>query len=147
MRQHSRYGSLKMISTDIQSGAMMIREGFALPDSAHLESRTYSSTWRSLTGVDSFALDRKLRGAGLHLFFIAGELKVIELGWGANAVRRGIKRILAGGRKLNLNCMQIKQVTSARLLGIPYVAIHACSHHIQKDSVLQSNAERRLKAA
>jgi hypothetical protein len=134
-----------MISTDIQSGTMMIREGFLLPDSAHLESRTYSTTWRSLTGVDSFALDRKLRGAGLHLFFIAGELKVVELGWGASAIRRGIKRILAGGRRLNLNCMQIKQVTPAHLLGIPYVAIHACSHHIQKDSVLESNAERKLE--
>jgi hypothetical protein len=135
----------EMVSTDIQSGAMMIREGFLVPDSAHLQSRSYSRTWRSLIGVDGFALDQKLREAGLHLFFIAGELKVIELGWGARATRRGIKRILAGGRKLNLNCMQIRQITSARFLGIPYVAIHACSHHIQKDSVLESNAERKLE--
>jgi hypothetical protein len=131
--------------TDIQSGAMMIREGLFLPDSAHLESRSYSNTWRSIVGLDSFAFDRKLRAAGLHLFFIAGELKVIELGWGPSAMRRGTERILARGRNLNLNCMQIKQVSSARFLGIPYVAIHACSHHIQKDAVLESNAERKLE--
>jgi hypothetical protein len=135
----------EMVSTDLQPGAMMVREGFLLPDSAHLQTRSYSSTWRSLIGVDGFALDQKLREAGLHLFYIAGELKVVELGWGASATRRGMNRILAGGSKLNLNCMQIKQVTSARFLGIPYVAIRACSHHIQKDSVLESKAERTLE--
>jgi len=77
-----------MLSTDIQPGAMMIREGLLLPGSAHLESRSYSNTWRTMVGVDSFALDRKLRAAGMHLFFIAGELKVIELGWGAAASSR-----------------------------------------------------------
>lgn len=120
----------------------MIREGFLLPDSAQIESLSYSNTWRILAGLDSFSLDRKLRAAGWHLFFIAGELKVIELGWGASAVRRGMKRILSKGRKSNLNCMQITQVRHARL-GLPYFAIRAYSFHIQKDAVLESNAERK----
>lgn len=124
---------------------MMIREGFFLPDSAHLESRPYSNTWRSIVGLDSFAFDRELRTAGLHLFFIAGEVKVIELGWGASAIRRGMKRILTGGRKRNLNCMEITQVSSAQFLGIPYVAIHASSFHVQKGAVLKTNAERKLE--
>ncbi len=138
-------GGFVIVTTSIQSGTMIIREGFLLPDSAHLESRSYSTAWRSMVGVDKFALDRKLRAAGLHLFFIAGELKVIELGWGRTAIGRGIKRILTRGRKLALNCMEITQVSSARFLGIPYVAIHACSFHIQKDAVLRSNAERKLE--
>jgi hypothetical protein len=133
------------MSTDIQSGAMLIREGFLLPDSAQLQGRSYSSTWRHLIDMDSFALERKLRMAGLHLFFIAGELKIIELGWGASAIRRGVKKLLTGGRKRNLNCIEITQVRSAQFLGIPYVAIHAYSRHIQKGSVLKSNAERKLE--
>ena len=76
----------------------MIREGLLLPDSAHLESRGYSTTWRTVVGGDSFAFDRKLRAVGLHLFFIAGELKAIELGWGAAALRRGVNRVLERGR-------------------------------------------------
>jgi hypothetical protein len=135
----------EIVTTSIQSGAMMIREEFLLPDSADLESRSYSTAWRSVVGVDNFALDRKLRAAGLHLFCIAGELKVIELGWGRTAIGRGIKRVLTRGRKLDLNCMEIKQISSARFLGVPYVAIHARSFHIQKDAVLQSNAERKLE--
>jgi hypothetical protein len=133
------------MSTDIQSGAMLIREGFLLPESAQLKSRSYSRAWRSMVGLDSFAFDRELRASGLHLFFVAGESKVIQLGWGANAIRRGIKRILSMGRKLDLNCMQIKQVTSSRFLGIPYVAVHGARFHIQKNAVLQSSAERKLE--
>lgn len=133
------------MSTDLQSGSMMIRQGFLLPDSAQLKSRSYSKTWRSMVGLDNFALARELSAAGWHLFFLAGESKVIELGWGASPVRRGIKRILTGGRKLNLNCMQIKKVTSSHFLGIPYAAVHACCFHIQKDAVLKSSAERKLE--
>lgn len=133
------------MSTDIQSGAMMIREGLFLPDSAHLESRSYSKAWRSVAGVDKFAFDRRLRAAGLHLFFIAGELKVIELGWGANAIRRGMKRLLSRSSKRNLNCMEITQLRSAHFLGLPYVAIHGSSFHIQKGIMLKTDGKRKLE--
>lgn len=135
----------EMLSTDIRSGTMMIREGLLLPDSAHLESRGYSNTWRTLVGVDSFAFDRKLRAVGLHLFFIAGELKAIELGWGAAALRRGVNRVLERGRKDNWNCMEITRVTRSHFLGFPYVVIRAYAFHIQKDAMLQSKTERKAE--
>jgi hypothetical protein len=47
--------------------------------SDHLHSRSYSNNWRTMVGVDSLTVDRKLRAAGLHLFFIVGELDFIEL--------------------------------------------------------------------
>jgi hypothetical protein len=81
----------------------------------------------------------------LHLFFIAGELKVIEPGWGANAIRRGIKRILNRSRKRDLNCMEITQIRPTHFLGLPYVAIHGSSFHIQKGIMLKPNAARKLK--
>jgi len=124
---------------------MMIREGLLLPDSAHLESRGYSNTWRTVVGVDSFAFDRKLRAAGLHLFFIAGELEAIELGWGAGTLRRGVNRVLERGRKDNWNCMEITRVTRSHFLGFSYVVIRAYAFHIQKDAMLQSNTERKAE--
>jgi hypothetical protein len=132
-----------MTSTGIQNGTMMIREGFLLPDPADIKSLSYSKTWRTMVGMDSFVADRKLRTAGWHLFFIAGELKVIELGWGASAVRRGMKRILARGRKSSLNCMEIAQVTPTHWLGLPYVTIRAFSFHVQQDAWLDSDSERK----
>ena len=82
------------MTIQIKDGTMMVREGLLLPDSARIESASYSNTWRTLVGLDSFAFDRKLRDAAFHLFFIAGELKVIALGRGPSAVRRGMKRML-----------------------------------------------------
>ena len=122
---------------------MMICEGFVLPDSVGIESLDYSRTWRTLVDVDSFGLDQKLHAAGLRLFFIAGELKVIELGHGKSAVRRGTKRILAQARKHNLNCTEIKEIMPVRFLGFPYIAIHAAAFHIQRGAVLQGNAQRK----
>jgi hypothetical protein len=124
---------------------MMIREGVLLPECAHIETLSYSAAWRSVVNDDSFEVDRKLRAAGWQFFFVAGELKVIEPGWGASTIRRGTKRILARGRERNLNCMEITQVTAARFLGVPYVSIRAFSYHIQKDPVLESNAKRTLE--
>lgn len=135
----------EMTSTGIQDGTMMIREGFGLPGPAHIESLNYSKTWRTMVGLDNFAADRKLRAAGWHLFFIAGELKVIELGWGASAVRRGMKRILARGHKTSLNCMEITQIRPAYCLGVPYVAIRAFSFHVQQDAWLDSSPKRKSK--
>lgn len=126
-----------------QPGTLLMREGFLLPDSAQIETFIYSSTWRVLAETDTSKLASRLSLAGLHLFFVAGELKVIQLGWGADAVRRGIKRILALSCKESLNCTEITHITSARFLGVPYIAILAHSFHIQKGTVLQSSTERR----
>lgn len=123
--------------TGITPVAMMISEGLVLPDRAGIESLGYSSTWRTLVGIDYFDLSRKLDDAGLHLFFIAGQLKVVALGHGKSAVSRGTKRILAQARKNHLNCVEIKQIVPARLLGLPYTVIHAGSFHIQRGTVLQ----------
>lgn len=133
------------MSTDIQTGAMMIREGLLLPDSVHLESQRYSAAWRSIAGLDNFALAHRLRPACLHLFFIAGELKAMELGWGANAIRRGVKRILRRGRKRDLNCVEITQIRPGHFLGLPYVAIYGSSFQIQKGIVLKTNGQRKLE--
>lgn len=129
----------------IQSGTMLIREGFLLPDSAHLGSRGYSDRWRTLLDLDSLDFDRKLRAAGWHLFFIAGGWKVTALGWSAAAIRRGLQRLLNSARKSHVNCMEITQMASSRFLGFPYVAIRASLFHIQKDLVLHSSAERTLE--
>jgi hypothetical protein len=126
-----------------QPGTVLLREGFLLPDSAQIETFNYSSTWCVLAEVDTSKLASRLSLAGLHLFFVAGELKVVQLGWGAGAVRRGIKRILALSCKESLNCAEITRITPAHFLGVPYVAILAHSFHIQKGIVLHSSIERR----
>ena len=97
----------RTVPSSIKTGAVMIREGVFLPECAHIETVGYSAGWRSVVNDDSFAIDRKLRAAGWQFFFVAGELRVIEPGWGASTIRRGTSRILARGGKRNLNGMEI----------------------------------------
>jgi hypothetical protein len=131
------------MSTEIQNGAMMVREGFVMPNLAGIESRSYSPAWRTMVGINNFTAEKSLRDADLHLFFLAGELRVLQPGWGSGAIRRGIKRLLAMGRKSQINCMEITQISPARFLGLPFVAIRAYRFHIQKGSMLHSSAERK----
>jgi hypothetical protein len=144
--------AIRAVASSIKTGAVMIREGVLLPECAHIETLSYSAGWRSVVDGDSFAIDRKLRAAGWQFFFVAGELKVIQPGWGASTIRKGVDRILAKGGKRNLNSMEITQVGAARFLGIPYVSIRAISYHIQKQPVLQmpsrngDEAVRKLEA-
>jgi hypothetical protein len=98
-----------------------------------------------VVGADGFAVDHRLRAAGLHLFFIAGELKATELGWGAAALRRGVSRILERSRSDSWNCLEITRVTRSHFLGLPYVVIRACSLHIQKGLMLQGKSERKVE--
>lgn len=134
-----------MSSPDVQSGAMMIREGFFLPDHVDIESQSYSRTWRTMLGVNSWIAGRKLGEAGLHLFFIAGELKVMQLGSRRWALERAMRRVLALGRKSDFNCMEIAQVSIAHFLGIPYVTISAYRLHLQSGPMLDSQVRRRLE--
>lgn len=114
-----------------------------MPNLAGIESRSYSPAWRTMIGMTNFTAEKSLREADLHLFFLAGELRVLQPGWGARAIHRGIKRLLAMGRKSQVNCMEITQISPARFLGLPYVAITAYRFHIQKGSMLHSSAERK----
>ena len=132
-----------MKAIEILPGTMMMRDGILLPESAGIESHRYSKVWRSLTGIDSLAFDQKLSAAGLHLFFLAGKLEVLEPGRSAFAIRRGIKRILARVQKLDLNCMQVTEIKPSQILGFPCIAIRAHSFHIQAGSTLHSRAQRR----
>ncbi len=122
---------------------MLIREGFLLPDGADIESQSYSSTWRTMLGMNSWIAGRKQREAGLHLFFIAGELKVTQVGSGRCAARRAMRRVLALGRKSDFNCMEIAHVSTAHFLGVPYVKIRAYRFHLQNGAMLNSLIRRR----
>jgi len=41
--------------------------------------------------------------------------------------------------------MEITRVTRSHFLGLPCVVIRACSFHIQKDAMLQSNEQRKAE--
>jgi hypothetical protein len=113
----------------IKAGTVLIKEGTLLPDALTFESESYSPGWRSITGLDGYAMDQKTRDAGWSFFYLAGESSASAFGReGQETVRRAIKRILAGLKSGKFNSLEITRVAFKHFLGVPYAAV---SFHIR----------------
>jgi hypothetical protein len=132
-------------NTTIRAGTMMIQEGLLVPKGLNLVTDGYSQHWRSVTGLDSIGLERKIRGAGWHLFTLAGPgPTAIVLGRGGRTrMQHGVERIATKVRNLNFNCFGITAILPKRFLGIPYRLVQADSYHIQQSCVLDTVEQRR----
>jgi hypothetical protein len=121
----------------IRAGTILIEDGTIFPDSVRFESEPYSTTWKSVTNLDGYDLDRQIRAAGWSFFFLAGELKASAFGSGGDkTIHRAIVRLIAKQQPEGFNCLQIARVEWKRFLGLPYLSVAAHSRHIQKSMFL-----------
>ena len=136
------------MTTDVQVGAVMIREGFLLPHPLRIETESYSKCWRRLKGTNSLELSDNIHAAGWNYFFCASQIKATYIGWRpGKSADRAFARILREVGKLSLNSVEITEISRRRFLGIPYTAISAHGRHIQQSRLLQAESERRRSQA
>jgi len=123
----------------IKAGTILIKEGTRLPDVLTLESELYSPGWRSVIGLDGYAMDRKTSDAGWAFFCLASDTKVTVFGVNAEKmVRRAVKQI-ADMLPSQFNSLEITRVSSEpskRFFGVRYVTVSAQSRHIQESLFL-----------
>src|SRR5271167_4347836 len=132
----------RSMAHQIQAGTMMVQQSASMR-SLGIESEPYSGNWHSLGILESSGLDRRVRGAGWSLFFMANELRAVVPAWGGqNTLRAGVKRLLAQTRLQHFNCLEVTHILKKHFLGIPYVSIAAHSRHIQDGSQIQSIEQR-----
>jgi hypothetical protein len=132
------------MTTTVQAGTILIHDEPRLAPVLALKSEPYSGSWRVLNGLDGFALDREIHGAGWNFFFIAAELRGMFFGAiRPRKVRDALKRILGRVRSQNFNCIEVTGIVAKRFLGIPYVAVSAHSRHIQQSCQLDDIDRRR----
>lgn len=133
----------QVLPGNIKAGTMMIEEGLQVPR-LDLESVAYLRQWRSVKTLDSSSLGRALDAVGWHLFFVAGQVTTVAFGLhGEKSLQKAVHRIAAQVRALNLNCLELTQITNKHFLGMPYIAISARSYHIQQGWQLQNMEQRR----
>ncbi len=131
------------MTTTVQAGTILIDDEPRLTQAFALKSEPYLGKWSVIEGLDGFALDREIRAAGWHFFFIAAEVKVMFFGViRARKVQDALKRILAKVRSQNFNCIEVTGIVAKRFWGIPYATVSAHSRHIQKSCQLDG-VERR----
>jgi len=113
----------------IKVGTVLIKEGTLLPKALRLESTSYSPSWRSVTDLDGYAMNRKTQEAGWTFFYLAGESKATVFGGeGQKTIRRAMKQILAGTKSGKFNSLEITRVVFKHFLGVPYATV---SFHIR----------------
>jgi hypothetical protein len=128
----------------IKVGTVLIKEGTLLPDALTSESEPYSPGWRSVTGLDGYAMDRKTHDAGWTFFFLAGESRTTAFGQKRKeTVRRAIKKILAGLKSEKSNSIEITGVVFKAFLGLPYARVSFHLRNFQKGMFLSGTGNSR----
>jgi hypothetical protein len=121
----------------IDAGTVLFRDGTVFPAAFQCESESYSPGWRSVKGLDGYALDRKIHGTGWHFFYFAGENKVTVFGReGQKTVRKAIEQILAGLKFEKINSFEITRVALKTFLGVPYMSVSFHTRNIQESMLL-----------
>jgi hypothetical protein len=121
-------------------GTVLIKEGTLLPGGLKFESELYSPGWRSVTGLDGYAMDRQAHDAGCTFFFLAGENRASAIGHeGQETVHRAIKKILARLKSGNFNSLEITRVVFKHFLGVPYARVSFHLRNLQKGMFLSGN--------
>jgi hypothetical protein len=129
----------------IKAGTILIKDGTVFPEALRLDSALYSTGWRSFTGLDGHAVDRKTRDAGWTFFYLAGESRASVLGGeGQDTVRRAIKQILAGLKTKKFNSLEITRVVFKHFLGIPYATVSYHRRNMQKSIFLSGSGDSEV---
>jgi hypothetical protein len=121
----------------IESGSILLKEGTPFPEGLHMDSASYSPGWRSVKGLDGYALDRKTHDAGWTFFYLAGEYNATVFGReGQVTVRKAIKRILAGQQSERFNSLEVTRVVFKYFIGVPYATVSFHKRNMQKGMFL-----------
>jgi hypothetical protein len=127
----------------LKTGTVLMRTGTFIPEPAWVKEETYSPGWQLITNLDGDGLDRHIRRNNWHFFFMGAALRGTSWGsWSGTTVRCAAIRVLRKTKPTELNCFEITDIYTRRFLGLRYVSVVGHSRHIQKNTVLQSMAER-----
>jgi hypothetical protein len=121
----------------IKAGTVLFKEGTLFPDGFTVESEAFSPGWRSVKGLDGYAMDRKTPEVGWTFFYMAGESRTTAFGpEGQETVRRATKKLLAGLKSERANSLEITGVVFKTFLGMPYTRISSHLRNLQKGMFL-----------
>lgn len=126
----------------IQAGTTLFKEGTILPDGLTFESEQFSPDWRSVKGLNGYAIDRKTPAAEWTFFYLAGESRTTAFGReGQKTARRAIKKILAGLKSEKCNSLEVTSVVCKAFLGMPYTTVSFHLRNLQKGMFLSKSQD------
>lgn len=128
----------------IQAGTILFKEGTPLPDGLAFESEQFSPDWRSVKGLNGYAIDRKTPAAEWTFFYLAGESRTSAFGReGQKTTSRAIRKILAGLKSEKCNSVEVTSVVLKTFLGMPYTTVSFHLRNLQKGMFLSKSQDSR----
>lgn len=122
---------------ELRAGSVLLHPDVRLPKSVHFALKEYGS-WKILTGVNGFAVERRLSEVGWHFFFIVPAISAGALSSDRNkALRKGLKKILTETEAQNFNALEIVEITTKRFLGLCYVKVVAHPRQVKHNPFLR----------
>jgi len=132
------------MSTAVQVGTILMKEGPGMAELFQLESEPCSGGWSLVRTLDGISLDRKIHAAGWNFFFMAAEVKVMFFGaLGARKIQNALQRLLGKVKQQHFNGIEVTGIVASHFLGVPYVTVSAHSRHMQKGCYLDSSETRQ----
>jgi hypothetical protein len=126
----------------IQAGTVLFKEGTLLPDGFTFDNEQFSPGWRSIKGLNGYAIDRKTPEAGWTFFYLAGESRTTAFGpEGQKTAGRAIKKILAGLKSEQCNSFEVTSVALKTFLGMPYTMVSFHLRNLQKGMFLAGSRD------
>ena len=127
----------RKMSERLTMGTLLIEEGVVLPESLQVESEPYSNGWRIVKGLDGYGLDRTMSGAGWTCFYMANEISASAVALSEEkSLYKAVNQILTKLKLERFNSLEITQVVTKRLLGLPHTTVSAHARHIQESMFL-----------
>jgi hypothetical protein len=121
----------------MSAGTVLFKDGTVFPKAFECESESDSPGWRSVKNLDGYGLDRKIRSAGWHFFYFAGENKVTVSGReGPKTMRKAINRIQGSLTSGKFNSFEITRVALTTVLGMPFTSVSFHMRNIQESMFL-----------
>lgn len=112
---------------------ILIREDTPLPANLPIERDAFLPGWTIVKNLDRSTLARNIEGANWNFFYLAGEIRATVLGRDRpGTLRRAVKSVLGKLEGQKFNSLEITEVVSKRLLGIPFMSVTAHSRHIKQ---------------
>jgi hypothetical protein len=132
------------MSTAVQVGTILMKDGPGMAELFQLESEPSSEGWSLVKTLDGISLDRKIHAAGWNFFFMATEVKVMFFGaLGARKIQNALQRLLGKVKQQHFNGIEVTGIVASHFLGVPYVTVSAHSRHMQRSCYLDSSEARQ----
>lgn len=123
-------------SEEITVGSVLLRRGAILPVVLPMDSGRVGD-WDLVRGLGGYAVERKLRGAGWHFFFMVPEVEGFAVGFDrqktfAKALARTVRAVEVTG----FNAVEIVATKRTEWLGMHYVKVTAHPRHARHSPFL-----------